>query len=406
MGSFDIKLNNFQSIGEAELTFEPGVNLIVGQSNSGKTAILRSIAATLNNPTRGKYFIKKGAKFSLIEVKFDGNEIKWKRTPADSSYEINGEVYKKTGRTDLFEILPENGFVRDDSDNIMNIEGEWDLPFPFDRTPSELFKLFENIFCISDSAVILKSFKDDEAVAVKNKLIDEDRLARVNNKIEALEELGKEIGIDKVNRKLEIFDKNCNKYKELSEDIKKILKSEKYASFELDKFTPPIEESVGDYVEALKDYNFLIKVIKRQKFYKSLPDSLIIGDTLEKYEHAYTDYEHVAHAVKLKDIDLSKTCEVSGETLEKYIEVLRDYKELLRLEEVSKFDISEECTAGDTLKEYEDMLADYNYILGCHKKCKDLKANYLKIEKKAELAQEKLNKYKVCPLCGHELGED
>ena len=44
----------------------------------------------------------------------------------------------------------------------MNIEGEWDLPFPFDRTPSELFKLFENIFCISDSAVILKSFKDEE----------------------------------------------------------------------------------------------------------------------------------------------------------------------------------------------------------------------------------------------------
>ena len=54
METFDIKLKNFQSIGKAELLFEPGVNLIVGQSNSGKTAILRAISAALNNPTRGK----------------------------------------------------------------------------------------------------------------------------------------------------------------------------------------------------------------------------------------------------------------------------------------------------------------------------------------------------------------
>lgn len=406
MESFNIDLRNFQSIGDASLSFEPGVNLIVGQSNSGKTAILRAVSAVITNPTRGKYFIKKGTKSSEVCINFDGNEIDWKRTPADSSYEINGETYKKTGRNNLFDLFSENGFVRDDSGNIMNIEGEWDLPFPFDRTPSELFKLFENIFYISDSAVILKSFKEEEANMVKDKLTNEDKLIRVANKINALEELAKEVNIEKTQHKLDIFSQHCDKYKEMSADLTKILKSEKYTKINLDEVTPPIEESLEKYIEAVKDYKFITKVVKRQKFYKSLPASVIIGDTIDKYEQAAKDYEHIQHAVELKKIDLSRECEVSGETLNKYIEMLDDYNDLLRLKEVSAFDISKECTAGNTLDDYETMLQDYKFIVECFNKCKDLKRKYKECEERAEEAQKKLNKYKVCPLCGHELGDD
>jgi predicted ATP-dependent endonuclease of OLD family len=49
MESFNIDLKNFQSIAEADLEFTPGINLIVGQSNSGKTAILRSFVTTIKN---------------------------------------------------------------------------------------------------------------------------------------------------------------------------------------------------------------------------------------------------------------------------------------------------------------------------------------------------------------------
>ena len=406
MESFNIDLKNFQSIGDANLSFEPGVNLIVGQSNSGKTAILRAVSAVINNPTRGKYFIKKGTKSSEVRIVFNGNDIDWKRTPADSSYEINGETFKKTGRNNLFDLIQENGFIRDDSGNIMNIEGEWDLPFPFDRTPSELFKLFENIFCISDSAVILKSFKEEEANAVKERLTSEDKLVRVTNKINALEELAKEVNIGKTQRKLDIFSQNCDRYKEMSADLTKILKSEKYTSINLDEVTPPIEESLDRYIEAVKDYSFITKVVKRQKFYKSLPASVIIGDTIDKYEQAAQDYEHIQHAVELNKIDLSKECEVTGDTLNKYTEMFEDYNDLLRLKEVSKFDVDKECTAGNSLDDYETLLRDYKFIVDCYNRCKDLKKQYKACEQREAEAQEKLNKYKVCPLCGHELGDD
>ena len=144
----------------------------------------------------------------------------------------------------------------------MNIEGEWDLPFPFDRTPAELFKLFENIFCISDSAVILKSFKDEESAVVKDKIVKEDKLTRINKKIDALEELNTEVNIEKINRKLDIFDKNCEKYKKLNEDLAKICNSEKYSTINLDEVTPPVEESLTDYIGTMKDYTFLCKVLK------------------------------------------------------------------------------------------------------------------------------------------------
>ena len=406
MDTFNIELKNFQSISGADLEFKPGINLIVGQSNSGKTAIIRAVNAVINNPTRGKYYIKKGTKNAKVSVQFDGNNIDWERTNSDSTYNINNELFKKTGRNTLFDLLENTGFVRDDDNNVMNIEGEWDLPFPFDRTPSELFRLFENIFCISDSAVILKSFKDEEANIVKERLSQEDKLARQTKKLEALNELREQVNTPKYAKKLEIFGKNCDKYKDLLEDLEKIYKSERFMQLKLDEVVPPIDESLNKYIEAVKDYKFLVKVIQRQKFYKSLPASVIIGDTIEKYEQAQVDYDHVVHAQSLKKIDLSKDCEVSSSTMDKYIELSDDYKDLIKLYKIAKLDLSKTCDVKNTIDDYETMLQDYKMIVKCHEKCKALKEQYLAIEDKLNKAHEKLHKFKVCPLCGHELDGD
>ena len=405
MDSFNINLENFQSISNAQLEFVTGINLIVGQSNSGKTAILRAINSVVSNPTRGKYFIKKGTKSSEVTIEFEGSTISWKRTPTDINYEIDGELYKKAGRNTLFDIKADNGFVQDDSGNIMNIEGEWDLPFPFDRTPSELFKLFENIFCISDSAVILKSFKDEEGNIVKEKLSLEDKLSRTTKKISGLEELQNEVNLEKYVRKLDIFRGHVTKYKNISEDIQKIYNSEKFSHINLDEVCPPKEDSIGAYVETAKDYKFLVKVLHRQKFYKSLPESLIVGETLEKYIQMSADYEHIIHAKALKSIDISKECTIDGSTLVEYLEISEDYKILQRLSRASKFDIIKECNIDNTLNEYEVLRKDLEFIQKCYKKCKELKAQYAALDTRIETAQEKLNKYKVCPLCGHELGD-
>ena len=252
--SFVINLDNFQSISSATLEFIPGVNVVVGQSNSGKTAILRAIAATVNNPSRSKYFIKKGTSKAEVDIKFEGNSIQWGRTPSDSYYVVNSDNYKKTGKNSLFDFLPNSGFVRDEDNNIMNIEGEWDLAFPFDRTPSELFKLFENVFCISDSAVILKSFKEEVASIIKDKVTKEDKLNRLGTKLSALNELSKEADVETAEIKLQKFNADIKDYKEISADINSIIRSAEYNKVNFDELKPPTEDSLVEFIETFKDF--------------------------------------------------------------------------------------------------------------------------------------------------------
>ncbi len=51
-----IQISNFQSHQETELEFSPGVNIVIGQSDSGKTAVLRALQWTVNNRPLGDAF--------------------------------------------------------------------------------------------------------------------------------------------------------------------------------------------------------------------------------------------------------------------------------------------------------------------------------------------------------------
>ena len=164
MNELKLSLQNFQSISEGELTFQTGLNFIIGQSNSGKSATFRALKACLLNPAGSQRFIKRDTDKTVVELRYNGNDISWSKTGRSNSYTINGEEYRNTGKSDAFKILnDETGFVRAEKGCVlMNIEEELQLPFPFGIPDSELFKLFENVFCVSDSAVILKSAKEHE----------------------------------------------------------------------------------------------------------------------------------------------------------------------------------------------------------------------------------------------------
>ena len=162
MNNLKLSLQNFQSISEGELVFQVGLNVIIGQSNSGKSATFRALKACLANPSGSQRFIKNGETKADVRLEYNGNVIEWQRSNKESSYVINGEKYHKTGNSSAFKILDDTGFAQDDNEVIMNIEEELQLPFPFGVSKSDLFKLFENVFCVSDSAVILKGAKDNE----------------------------------------------------------------------------------------------------------------------------------------------------------------------------------------------------------------------------------------------------
>jgi exonuclease SbcC len=69
-------IENFQSHGRSELEFGRGLNVIIGPSDNGKSAVLRAIRWALYNEPRGSEFVRSGARECRVTVTMsDGAEI-------------------------------------------------------------------------------------------------------------------------------------------------------------------------------------------------------------------------------------------------------------------------------------------------------------------------------------------
>ena len=409
MGTFSLDIKNFQSISDAHLEFIPGINLILGQSNSGKTAILRAINALLSNPTYAKSFVKLGASKATVVMSYEGNEVIWEKPiKGSTTYIVNGEENTKIGSQDLFDLLPINGFVKSESDDIMNIEGEWNLPFPFDRTPAELFKLFENVFCVSDSATLLKSYKEEESDLVKKVNDTKDKIRKAHTKLTALDELEAEIDISKIKGELATFQSDVFTLHQLLDDYTTINKSARLDSFTFADVQSPNQYTLEEALTVERELQFLHTISNKIKFYKTLPETMEIPDTLSEYSSMMADLKVIDLAQLVNNVSLDKEVNVTGDSLSQYIELIQDLSVIQAGANADSFKVDEQCTNDFSLSlaDYLDLVDDLKVISACVRKGKALTLQVKEIDDRLEVIQNKLNEFKVCPLCGHELVGD
>lgn len=84
-----LELENFQCHARTLLTFSPGLNVIVGPSDQGKTAIIRALRWVLYNEPRGSDFVRVGAEHCRVTVTFDdGTRITREKGPRTNRYVI------------------------------------------------------------------------------------------------------------------------------------------------------------------------------------------------------------------------------------------------------------------------------------------------------------------------------
>lgn len=82
-----VTIKNFQSHEDTTLEFSSGLNIIVGESNNGKTAILRAIMWVIDNQPLGTDFIMAGKDECSVTIAFDdGTSITRGRTRKDTGY--------------------------------------------------------------------------------------------------------------------------------------------------------------------------------------------------------------------------------------------------------------------------------------------------------------------------------
>lgn len=142
-----IEIQNFQSHKKTKLNFHPGVNIIVGTSDSGKSAILRAINLAVTNRPSGNSFCstwmdKKDT--SKIEIIVDGETLISRQEKPYKAY-----ILKIPGKTEL-ELKAFGVTVPDEIEEAfnmteVNLQKQLDSPFLLSKTPGEVASHFNKI---------------------------------------------------------------------------------------------------------------------------------------------------------------------------------------------------------------------------------------------------------------------
>lgn len=145
-----VVLENFQSHEYTELELDSGLNIIIGESNNGKTSILRAIMWAIDNQPLGTDFIMAGKNDCSVRIEYDdGTFIERGRTLKDTGYykiqyiDENGklQVAEYRGFTNAIPVevanvhqMPKVNITKD-IETHLNVLSQFDGPFLLTESP-------------------------------------------------------------------------------------------------------------------------------------------------------------------------------------------------------------------------------------------------------------------------------
>ncbi|GGA34678.1 hypothetical protein GCM10007416_04460 [Kroppenstedtia guangzhouensis] len=136
-------IENFQSHEQTEVFFTNGLNVFVGPSDSGKSAILRALRWVLYNEPKGTDFIRAGKKRCRVTLTLsDGTQITRMRSSSVNRYilktpEQEEQVYEGFGSSVPQEVLDAHGM------HVLKLDSDWKLPVQFGTQLEPPFLLAE-----------------------------------------------------------------------------------------------------------------------------------------------------------------------------------------------------------------------------------------------------------------------
>ena len=136
-----ISIKNFQSHQDTKIEFSYGVNAIIGESDSGKTAILRALYWAINNKPSGVAFVSNlhPDDPAIAKIEFDNAEIERRKGKKENLYKILGVDFTAFGAGVPEEVEKLTG-IRD-----INIQLQMDAPFLLSQSAGEISRYFNDI---------------------------------------------------------------------------------------------------------------------------------------------------------------------------------------------------------------------------------------------------------------------
>jgi len=177
----ELSLKNFQSHKETVLQFDKGVNVIVGVSDSGKSAILRALRWLWTSRPLGDYFVHWGEKDCSAKLKINGNEIIRGKEKKQNYYSVNGKILEAMKA----EVPAEVSQALQLED--INWQGQRDLDFLLSLSPLEASKYIQKLCGLEAVPPILATLSSMELENKKKAKDIEEQKEDVSAKLKAFE---------------------------------------------------------------------------------------------------------------------------------------------------------------------------------------------------------------------------
>lgn len=164
--NFVLQIQNYQIIQLAQFEFIPGLNVIVGESNNGKSSVLRAIETAIFNVSRPNH-VRLGSDIALVGINYKDSQVIWRRdnkSQSPVSYKIDGKVYQKLGRNQVDVVSKALGIQEVELDGVklrLNFQRQMSYPFLLDKSPAQLFKFIVQSAEEDNLMVVLDDMKQD-----------------------------------------------------------------------------------------------------------------------------------------------------------------------------------------------------------------------------------------------------
>jgi predicted ATP-dependent endonuclease of OLD family len=128
-----VLIKNFQVHEKLDMQFGP-VTTIIGQTDSGKSAIIRALLLVCTNEPSGDEYIRKDSNGTTVAIRIDGHVIKRIKTKSKNEYILDGETLQafRSSVPEPVQAILQMGEV--------NYQQQHDAPFWFSCTAGQVSK--------------------------------------------------------------------------------------------------------------------------------------------------------------------------------------------------------------------------------------------------------------------------
>lgn len=230
-------IENFQSHAHTELDLDSGINVIVGQSDKGKSAIIRAIKWLLTNEPKGSDFVRFGTDYCRVTIETsDGYKVSRIKKKNKNIYTVEtpaGQVqsFENFGSDVPEEVLKATGVrkikIDADMEILPSISGQLDAPFLLSETGSTKAKIIGSLV----NTHLIDAAERDIQKDILNLTAE---VKEINSQLEAVEaELEKYSDIARQEKAIEEMDRLVEELKKVYDTIGRLQGfSQKLASVE------------------------------------------------------------------------------------------------------------------------------------------------------------------------------